>query len=90
MRSTDGRVPLDHSKGFPATLLLDRFEVDSGHDALTRPMVPPVVHVKINDPSTAARRGVRLLDRTSARNLVLARIGIGNAKLGKKHTAFFR
>src|ERR1700730_12874543 len=90
MRCADGRVPFDHPEGLPAALLLYRFKVDSGHDALARPMVAPVVHMKIGDAGAAAGRGVSLLDRTSAWNFVLTWIGVGNAELGKEHSAFFR
>src|SRR5262249_55336414 len=85
MLSADGGIALHHAQRRPAAFLFDGLQVDSGLDAFAGPMVTPVVDSEIGDLRSLAGRGVGLLDRSAARELVLARIAVGLAALREEY-----
>ncbi len=56
MCRADSGIALDHAQRLPAAFLADGLEIDAGHDAMTCPMVAPVMDVKIRNTGTPARR----------------------------------
>jgi hypothetical protein len=55
MCRADSGIALDHAQRLPAAFLADGLEIDSGHDATARPMVTPVMDVKIRNTGTLLR-----------------------------------
>ena len=90
MFSADRRVPFDHPQRLPAALLADGFEINSAHDALASPVMPPIVHTKVGDLSPVTSRLMGSPDWAAARELVLTRVCIGPTEPVKEYPPFGR
>jgi hypothetical protein len=90
MRRAHGGVALNHAQWFPATFLADSLEIDPGHDAGARSMVPPIMNPEIRDARAPARRGMRLFNRAAALKPVAARIVIRLAAMRQKYSSLSR
>src|SRR6266403_1443999 len=86
----DRAIPLDHAQGLPPAFLPDGLEIDPGHHAPARPVVPPVVHVELIDPGPRTGGLMCPADRAAAGQLVPTWIGIWPPYPVQEYTAFGR